>query len=107
MRQTLKGIDTAAAAGLPREERYRLALGLHDSTVQSLAALATNLDLVRLRAAGLDPRARRILDESRQLARRCFDEVRALVDALDPRLIDGIEALPRSAPTSRSPQAGH
>jgi signal transduction histidine kinase len=77
-----------AGMTLPAEARRRLALDLHHSTAQSLAALAMNLDLVEKRADALDPRARGVLEESRALVQQCFQEVRTVADLLYPSLID-------------------
>jgi signal transduction histidine kinase len=56
---------------LQDEERRRLALDLHDSTAQCLAALTMNLDVIEGTGEALDARARRALAESRSLAEQC------------------------------------
>jgi signal transduction histidine kinase len=73
---------------LQDEERRRLALDLHDSTAQRLAALTMNLDVVEGTREALDTRARRALAESRSLAEQCSREVRALAYLLHPPLLD-------------------
>jgi len=73
---------------LQDEERRRLALDLHDSTAQCLAALTMNLDVVEGTREALDARARRALAESRTLAERCSREVRTLAYLLHPPLLD-------------------
>jgi signal transduction histidine kinase len=73
---------------LQDEERRRLALDLHDSTAQYLAALTMNLDVVESTRAALDERARRALAESRSLAERCSREVRTFAYLLHPPLLD-------------------
>jgi signal transduction histidine kinase len=73
---------------LQDEERRRLALDLHDSTAQCLAALTMNLDVVESTRAALDARARRALAESRSLAERCSREVRTFAYLLHPPLLD-------------------
>lgn len=90
MRHSLTPASSSSLSSIPKDERQRLALTLHHSTVQSLAALAMNLDIVEQRATRLDPRARRILEESRALASECFHEVLTLVDALYPPLLDEV-----------------
>jgi two-component system, NarL family, sensor kinase len=70
------------------EERRRLALDLHDSTAQRLAALTMNLDVVEADKQDLDGRARRALAESRSLAEQCSREVRTLAYLLHPPLLD-------------------
>jgi len=88
MQRLLKSLSSPGVSTLPPDERRRIALALHDSTAQSLAALTMNLDLVEKRATRLDPRARRILEESRSLANECFHEILMLVKALHPPLVD-------------------
>ena len=69
------------------EERRRLSLALHDSMTQSLAALATNVDLIERSASVLSPRTRAIVAETRFIARQCFQQVRRLTDHLYPPLV--------------------
>jgi len=73
---------------LQDEERRRLALDLHDSTAQRLAALTMNLDVVESTCEALDARARRALAESRSLAEQCSREVRTFAYLLHPPLLD-------------------
>lgn len=73
---------------LQDEERRRLALDLHDSTAQSLAALTMNLAMIRDKNTALDASSRRALTESRSLADLCFGEVRTLAYLLHPPLLD-------------------
>lgn len=73
---------------LQDEERRRLALDLHDSAAQYLAALTMNLDVVEGSRQALDARAGRALAESRSLAERCLQEVRTLAYLLHPPLLD-------------------
>jgi len=92
MPHSSRTVSPAALRPLPGDERHRLALELHDSTAQALAALATALDLIDQRAGpSLDPRVRGMLDESRQLARQCFDDVLRLIDTVAPHLVDRID----------------
>ena len=73
---------------LQDDERRRLAVDLHDTMGQRLAALTMNLDLVAGAKAGLDRRSRRTLEESRSLAEQCSREVRTLSYLLHPPLLD-------------------
>ena len=73
---------------LQDEERRRLALDLHDSTGQCLAALTMNIDVVGRATKGLDARSRRALAESRSLAEQCAQEVRTLAYLLHPPLLE-------------------
>lgn len=78
---------------LQDEERRRLALDLHDSTGQRLAALAINLDVIGQTAKALDARSRRALAESRSLADQCAREVRTFAYLLHPPLLDEVGLL--------------
>jgi signal transduction histidine kinase len=73
---------------LQDEERRRLAVDLHDSTAQRLAALTMNLDLLEGTTRPRDARSRRALAESRSLAEQCSREVRTLAYLLHPPLLD-------------------
>jgi PAS domain S-box-containing protein len=73
---------------LQDEERRRIARELHDTTAQSLAALAINLSVVRDSAPDLSPRARTCLSESLELAEECSREIRTLSYLLHPPLLD-------------------
>lgn len=73
---------------LQDDERRRVALDLHDSTAQYLAALTMSLDLVEKGAAALDAQSHGALERSRSLAAQCFEEVRTLAYELHPPLID-------------------
>lgn len=75
---------------LQDEERRRLALQLHDSTGQCLAALMMNLDVVGTAPKGLDARSRRALADSRSLADQSAREVRTLAYLLHPPLLDEV-----------------
>jgi two-component system NarL family sensor kinase len=79
---------------LQDEERRRLALDLHDSTGQILAALLMNLDVVAEEAQALGARSRRALEESRSLANRCSRDVRTFAYLLHPPLLDEAGLLP-------------
>jgi signal transduction histidine kinase len=78
---------------LQDEERRRLALDLHDSTGQRLAALTMNLDVVGRATKALDARTRRALAESRSLADQCAREVRTFAYLLHPPLLDEVGLL--------------
>jgi signal transduction histidine kinase len=73
---------------LQDEERRRLAVDLHDSTGQCLAALTMNLDVVEEAAKALNARSRRALVESRSLAEQCTRDVRTFAYLLHPPLLD-------------------
>jgi signal transduction histidine kinase len=72
---------------LDEEERRRLSLALHETVTQSLAALATNLDLIDQQSSALGGRTRGLLTASRSIARQCFQQVRLLTDQLSPPLV--------------------
>jgi PAS domain S-box-containing protein len=69
-------------------ERRRIARELHDSTAQTLAALAMNLARMNLGADALDPQSREIISESIQLANRCMEEIRDFSYLLHPPMLD-------------------
>src|SRR5215831_21119334 len=71
---------------LDEEERRRLSLALHETVTQTLAALATNLDLIEQQAPALAGRTRGLLAASRSIARNCFQQLRLLTDQLSPPL---------------------
>jgi PAS domain S-box-containing protein len=73
---------------LQDEERRRLARELHDSTAQSLAALALELAIVGERGEGLAPRARQALAEAEKIADQVSGELRTLSYLLHPPLLD-------------------
>ena len=73
---------------LQDQERRRIALELHDSTAQTLAALAMNLALVKQSVTTLEPRARKALDGAVRLADQCSQELRTLAYLLHPPLLD-------------------
>ncbi len=70
------------------EERSRIARELHDSTVQSLAALVINLTRLDDATVGLDPALRDTVSDSLALAEQCAREVRTLSYLLHPPLLD-------------------
>jgi two-component system, chemotaxis family, CheB/CheR fusion protein len=69
-------------------ERKRISRELHDTTGQSLAALAANLAVVNRSASALDKKARHALTESLDLARQCSREIRTVSYLLHPPLLD-------------------
>jgi PAS domain S-box-containing protein len=73
---------------LQDEERRRIARELHETTAQSLAALAMNLSVVKDAAPDLSARARACLSESLELAEKCSREVRSVSYLLHPPLPD-------------------
>src|SRR5882724_9003268 len=73
---------------LQDRERRRIALELHDSTAQTLAALAMNLALVKKSEAKLDPASRRALEAATALADQSSQEIRTLSYLLHPPLLE-------------------
>jgi PAS domain S-box-containing protein len=73
---------------LQDRERRRIALELHDSTAQTLAALAMNLALVKKSEDVLDNGAKRGLAAAIALADQCSQEIRTLSYLLHPPLLD-------------------
>lgn len=73
---------------LQDEERRRLARELHDSTAQSLAALALGLSVVAKSEDRLDAPGRKALVEARALVEDATREVRSMSYLLHPPLLD-------------------
>jgi signal transduction histidine kinase len=73
---------------LQDEERRRIARELHDTTAQSLAAIAVNLARVEKLAPNLDPKASDVLADSLALAEQCSREIRTLSYLLHPPLLE-------------------
>lgn len=73
---------------LQEEERRRIARELHDTTVQSLAALGMYFSLVKQSVTSLDPKIRKVLSEGLELAEQCSREIRTISYLLHPPLLD-------------------
>ncbi len=72
------------------EERRRIARDLHDSTAQVLAAIQMNLSTLASIDVDANPQARRILQQTRDLANQCGTELRTISHLLHPPLLDEI-----------------
>ncbi len=70
------------------EERRRISRELHDSTVQTLAALKMSLGVIKRSTQKLSRAAARALNESLRLAEECTQEIRTLSHLLHPPLLD-------------------
>jgi signal transduction histidine kinase len=79
---------SARLLDLQDAERRRIARDLHDSTAQTLAALAMTLSLLEQPVAALPADARALLVESMTLTRQCSDELRTTAYLLHPPLLD-------------------
>jgi two-component system, NarL family, sensor kinase len=79
---------------LQDEERRRLAIDLHDSTAQRLAALIMHLDALDAAASARGKAASPALVESRALAEQCVREVRTFAYVLHPPLLDEAGLVP-------------
>ena len=75
------------------EERRRIARELHDSTAQTLSALALNLTFLQKRFPPSDRKASAVLAESQALANQAAAEVRNLSHLLHPPDLDAIGLL--------------
>ena len=70
------------------EERCRIARELHDTTAQSLAAIAMNLSVLRQVAGTTDERAEKLLTDCDELVSRSVREVRTLSYLLHPPMLE-------------------
>ena len=70
------------------EERRRIARELHDSTGQTMAALALNLSVLDGKADCLDDRGRAALNDSLNLASQVSEELRNISYVLHPPALD-------------------
>ena len=73
---------------LQDDERRKIARELHDSTAQSLSALEMNMSLLEPLAG--DENTKRIVAETRQIARDCSLELRTISYLLHPPLLDEV-----------------
>ena len=82
---------TARLLKLQDEERRRIARDLHDSTAQTLTALALDLALLQIeKETSENPRMRKLLAESVELAERASGEIRNLSHLLHPPDLDKV-----------------
>ncbi|HEV2417766.1 MAG TPA: ATP-binding protein [Terriglobia bacterium] len=75
---------------LQDEERRRIARDLHDSTSQTLSALAINLAILEQRAVELNPALTKPFEDCHSLATQASAEVRNLSHLLHPPDLDAI-----------------
>jgi PAS domain S-box-containing protein len=79
---------------LQDEERRRIARELHDSTGQSLTALAMHLDVIMAESHSLPPRAQKSAAEAVEICRNCSTDIRTISYLLHPPLLDEVGLLP-------------
>jgi PAS domain S-box-containing protein len=85
--KALRGLSTRLLQ-LQDEERRRVARELHDAIGQNLVGLVTNLTLAQRSAGKLNPKARKALSGSLEVAERSLNEMRTLSYLLHPPLLD-------------------
>ena len=85
--KALRGLSTRLLQ-LQDEERRRVARELHDAIGQNLVGLVTNLTLAQRSAGRLNPKARKALSGSLEVAERSLNEMRTLSYLLHPPLLD-------------------
>lgn len=72
------------------EERTRIARELHDELGQSLTALRIDLNWLRSKCTGLDPKALERLASALGLVERTVDALRRISEDLRPRMLDDL-----------------
>jgi signal transduction histidine kinase len=72
------------------EERRRIARDLHDSTAQVITAMQMNLSILSTSLGAANPQARRLLEETRDMANQCSGEIRTVAHLLHPPLLDEV-----------------
>jgi two-component system CheB/CheR fusion protein len=85
--ETLRALP-AQILGSQEEERRRIARELHDSTAQTMAALALNLTVLEGKASCLDEQGRAALRDSLNLASQVSEELRNISYVLHPPALD-------------------
>ncbi len=98
-KRSLLDVQKAPANG---DDLRRLGLDLHNSIVQSLAALTANLDVVTNGGHTLDLRMHNILEQSSSIARECFQQLLTLSEILCPQVSDEAGLLSDTAPESNA-----
>lgn len=75
-------------------EKRKIAHGLHDNAGQYLVALQMKLDNLQRSSVAASGRKNPLVDECRELIKRCYEEIRATSHLLYPPLLDdlGLEA---------------
>ncbi len=72
------------------EERRRIARDLHDSTAQVITAMQMNLSILSPILGEANPEARRLLEQTRDMANQCSGEIRTVAHLLHPPLLDEV-----------------
>jgi PAS domain S-box-containing protein len=85
-----QGALLALALRAQDEERRKTVYGLHDSAGQYLVVLQMKLDGLQRSALGNTGRKNPIVDECRELVKRCCREIRAISHQLYPPLLDDL-----------------
>jgi len=75
------------------EERKRIALELHDETIQEMVVLSRQLDLLETRGKELSPENSQLLKEARQQTKNIMQSLRNLSQDLRPATLDRLGLL--------------
>jgi len=75
------------------EERKRIALELHDETIQEMVVLSRQLDLLEIRGKELNPENSQLLKEARQQTKNIMQSLRNLSQDLRPATLDRLGLL--------------
>ena len=76
------------------EERKRIALELHDETIQDLIVLSRQLDVLATKGKEMSPENSLLLKESQQQTRNIIQSLRNLSQDLRPAILDRLGLLP-------------
>jgi two-component system sensor histidine kinase DegS len=76
------------------EERKRIALELHDETIQDLIVLSRQLDILATKGKEMSPENSLLLKESQQLTKNIIQSLRNLSQDLRPAILDRLGLLP-------------
>lgn len=87
---TVRGKLLSQLFSIQEEERKRIGRELHDETAQSLVALATSLEMIRVKLPETDAELKTQVKSLQQLALHTLDEMNNLIYELRPSMLDDL-----------------